>query len=387
LRIIPRLIKVADGYRVWSEKYDRSRSDLFATQDDIASSVVDALKIEVLGDKEQPLIKRYTNNLEANDLFMKGQYFFRQGLLSFPQAIECFEQAVNKDLGYALAYAWLGICYEYLGYFGHLRVEEMASKAKEAALKALDLDSEIIEAATTLAGLKARYEWDFAGAESEYRRAIQINPSYPLSHFGYCLLLSCLGRHDESIAENRKALELDPLSSVMSANLADRLIYARKFEQAIEVAKKGLELDPYQVGFFMNLIKAYSLTARFDEANQVIARHDELLRLKGWDGVKISYAHASQSALVYALEGKRKQCLEQIEIIKDALRNNIFTISVIIGYAYGALGEKNEAFAWLEKAFQAREPYLIYLNVNPQGDSLRDDPRFADLVRRIGLEK
>jgi TolB-like protein len=387
LRVIPRLLKVADGFQIWSEKYDRNRAELFATQDDIARSVVDALEIKVLADKKRPLVRRYTKSLEARDLFMKGQHFFRQGLLSFPHAIECFQQAVDQDPNFALAYAWTGISYEYLGYGGHLPVEEMASKAKEAALKALEIDGEIVEAVTTLAGLKARYEWDFAGAEAEFKRAIRINPSYPLSHFGYCLLLSCLGRHEESIAENRKALELDPLSSMMSANLADRLIYARKFDQATEVAKKGLELDPYQVGFFMNLVKTYSLAGRFAEAHQVIARHDDLLRLKGWEEVNIRDAHASQSALVYALEGKRRECLEQIEIIKDSIRNKVFTISVIIAYAYGALGEKDEAFAWLEKAFQAREPYLIYLNVNPQGDSLRDDPRFKDLVRRIGLEK
>jgi adenylate cyclase len=386
LRIIPRLLKVADGYQVWSEKYDRSRSDLFAAQDDIANSVIDALEIKILRDKEQPLVKRYTKNREANELFMKGQYCFREGFLSFPQAIEYFKQAVDRDPKYALAYAWMGTCYEHYGYSGLMRPEESAAKATEAALKALELDSEIVEAATTLAGLKARYEWDFAGAESEYRRAIQINPSYPLSHLGYCFLLSGLGRHDESIAENRKALELDPLSSMMSACLADRFFYAREYDQAIEEAKKGLELDPYQVGFYMNLIKAYSLTGCFDEAHQAVARQDEILRLNGWDEVEISVAHACQSAWVYALEGERKECLEQIEIIKDALMNDI-DILVVTGYAYGALGEKDEAFAWLEKAFQARRPYLFYLNVNPQGDSLRDDPRFKDLVRRIGLEK
>jgi TolB-like protein/tetratricopeptide (TPR) repeat protein len=383
MRVIASLINVADGYNLWTERYDRTAQDMFAIEDDIALSVIKALKIRLGGAKDTPLVKQYTKSLEANDLYMRGQYFYRRGRMSLPQAIECYEKAIEKDPAFAMAYAGLATCHEFLASVGLSRPEVAFPKAKAAALRALEINPDIAEAAASLAGVKARYEWDFAGAEQDYKRAIEINPGYAWAHMGYANLLSTLGRHEEAIAENKKACELDPLSATIIFSLACRYYYARQYDRAAEEAKRGLELDPYLIDFNLILTQVYTSMGRYEEAHQIMARNDEVLGLIGHDHRMRSWYRA----YVYAVEGNLARSREHLDAIEAGFKDGHYAPSTCIGLAYGARGEYDQAFDWLEKAFQAREGYLISIKVNPWADPLRSDPRFADLLRRIGLEK
>ena len=278
LRVIPRLLSVADGYQIWSEKYDRGREDIFAVEDDIARGIVQALEIKVLSAPGAPMVKPGTQNLEAYNLFLNGRFYLKKGIFSNRQAIEFFEKAVEKDPNYADAHAGIALAYENLGEVGLLRPAEAFPKAKEAASKALEIDSRNAWALGVLSSIKMIYDWDFPGAEKDIKKAIQDNPGNPYLHGYYAKLLLALARYEEALAEFGLALRQDPVSLDLIGISAEVIYYAsRKYDLALEGWKKRLELDPQNGGMYINLVLVYLAMERYEDARAVNQRRREVL--------------------------------------------------------------------------------------------------------------
>ena len=377
LRVTARISNVQDGGQVWSEIYNRKMADMFSIQDDIAKAIVAALKIKLLGEKGAPLVKNYTENFEAYRLYLQGRDFWnKRGEADLTKSIEYFEKAIAIDPNYALAYAGLSDAYYILGNNGFWPPEKAYPKAKAVALKALEIDDKLAEAHASLAGIIDEYDWDFAGAEKEYKRAIELNPGYAIAHQYYGYYLANQGRHEEAMREIRTARGLDPLSPRISANVGLFLYYGRQYGQAVEELNKALEVDPNHTATYLFLGWAYEAMGKYKEALKCYHRAS---LLGGRGSILI--------AGCYALMGKRG---EARKILSDAIEHSKknYVPATAVAWIFSALGERDQAFAWLEKGYRERDPYLLmYLRNLHYFDSLRSDPRFTDLLRRIGLEK
>jgi serine/threonine-protein kinase len=379
LRVTVQLINVADGFHLWSEKFDREKGDLFAIQDEIAEAVVRILKVEYLGEKGTLFIKHRPANSEAYHLYLQGRFFWnRREKESLEKAVEYFKEALERDPDYAPAYAGLADAYVVLGSNRLYPPDEAYPKAKEAALRALDIDEKLAEARTSLAAVKADYDWDFSGAEREYKWALELNPNYATARHWYALLLSDLGRHEEAISEIYFAQRLDPLSSRIKANVGLILYNARRYDQALEELKKALEIDPCHVSTYEYLGLVYSQTGRFTEAVEAGGRAIEL----GGNPADIDI----DLACAYARSGNMAESRKILARIKES-RKSSFVSPASIAAIHGHLGERDEAFDWLEKAYEERDPALLELKSAPRFDPLRTDPRFSALLKKIGLNE
>jgi serine/threonine-protein kinase len=380
LRVTARISSVADGRQIWSEIYSRRMADMFAIQDDIAKAIVAALKIKLLGEKGAPLVKNYTENLEAYSLYLQGRSLWnKRGTADLIKSIEYFEKAIEIDPNYALAYAGLGDAYYILGNNGFWPPEKSYPQAKEAALKALEIDGQLAEAQATLASCINEYDWDFVAAEKEYKLAIELNPSYATAHQYYGYYLADLGQHEEALREIKIARNLDPLSPRISANVGLFLYFARRYGQAVEELNRALEVDPNHYATYLFFGWTYEAMGKYEDALRSYHRAYELAR-----GVRFG---AVFFASCYALMGRQE---EARKILNDSIEysKENYVPSTAIAWIFSTLGEKEQAFAWLEKAFRERDPYLImYLKTVHMFDPLRSDPRYAALLRRIGLEK
>jgi len=381
LRITPKIIHVNDGAQIWSGQYDRQMEDVFAIQDEIAREIVKALKIKLLGEKESPLAKRYTENREAYELYLQGRYLWnKRGKANLEKAAAFFEESVRKDPNYALGYGGLADSYYVMGNNGFLSTAEALSKAKTAALKALELDPYLAEALACLGSLKTNWEWDFPGAEKDFKRAIELKPGYATAHQWYAFLLARLGRFEEMIAEISRASELDPLSTRIRANVGYMYYYTRRYDRAIAELEKAREMDPNHSWTYQYLGYACVETGLFARAKESFLRYQELEYGDAFEDEDIAY--------LYARMGRKKEARQLLAKLKSEGKPQQRPISpTMMAAAYGVLGEKDEAFAWLEKAYQGRDLALGYLKVRPTFDSLRSDQRFSQLLKRIRLEK
>jgi serine/threonine protein kinase/tetratricopeptide (TPR) repeat protein len=372
LRIIPKIINVTDGSQVWSEQYDRQMEDVFAIQDEIAREIVNALKIKLLGEKEAYIVKSYTEDNEAYQLYLKGLYFWNKRTAEdVRKAIDYFEKAIKLDSNYALAYARLADSYGILPFYTSTLPKEAFSKANVAVMKALDIDETLAEAHSALGFIKMYYDWDWEGAETELKRAIQIKPSYVTAHHWYAEYLSAMDRHEEAIAEIRRAHELDPLSLIINCMKAWVFLFARQYERAIEQCQKTLELDPNFALAHSLLGWAYLEKRMYKEA--ILAYQ----KTRGELGVRNIYA--------YALPGKRDESLGIIEEMKELWRRGD-NVAYPIARVYAGLGKEDLVLEWLEKSLGRREPFMVRLNVDPSFDSLRSNPRFKALLKKMNLE-
>jgi len=386
MRITAQLVNVADGYHLWSERYDRDigeercPEDIFAIQDEISLAVVDKLKVELLGEEKAKLVKRYTQDIEAYNLYLKGRFFWNKRTEEgYQKSLEYFQQAIERDPSYALAHAGIADCYDLLGWYDYLPPEEAFPKAKAAAEKALEIDDTLAEANASLGWISANYDWDWLTAESKYKRAIQLNPSYATVHQWYAEYLSYMGRHDESIAEAKRAQELDPLSIIINNDLGQVLYYARRYDQAIEQLQRTLELDPDFVVAHFFLAFLYAQKSTYDKA---ITEVQKAMALTAGDDSLI----LAQLATIYSYSGRRdeaKKVLDELHKLSKQRYVSPFYMSLI----YMGLGQKDQAFEWLEKAYEERDHWLETLKVHPWLDSLRSDPRFTALLKKMGLEK
>ena len=373
VRITAQLINVADGYHLWSERYDREMDDVFAIQDEIASTIADRLKVTLSGEADEPLVKPPTANLEAYQLYLKGRYLWNkrtpQGL---EEAIDYFRRAIERDAGYALAYAGLADVYLLMGSYRHLPGADAHAKAKEAADKALALDDTVAEAHASRAQV-LREERDWRGAETEYRRAIELNPNYATAHQWHATLLAGFGRIEEAIREIRRAEELDPMSHAISVTVATVLFMARDYDATIEQLEKTLALEPTFFSAHAWLGIVYAGKGMYREAIRSVERAVALnpKNLNVLQG----------AAYAYPMSGRRDEALELIE------RGTQGEGAGWVGFVYAALGENDLAFEWLKKALDADVLWaaVFDLKVHPFWDSLRSDSRFEGMVRRLNL--
>jgi len=380
LRIIARISNVQNGRQVWSEIYNRKMADIFSIQDDIVKAMVTALKIKLLGEKGAPLIKNYTDNFEAYRLYLQGlNYWNKRRKADLIKSIEYFEKAVEIDSNYALAYAGVADAYSVLGNNGFWPAEKAFPKAKAATLKALGIDAKLAEAHASLAYIMSNYDWDFVGAEKEFKVAIELNSSYATAHQWYGELLSILGRHEESIGEMKIARNLDPLSPRISANVGLLLYEARRYDQALEELNKALEVDPNDSTTHTYLGWTYEAMGKYEEA---IKSYLRAIELSGG-----SKDRDAGIAGCFALMGKQEEARKILNNIIEYSKGN-YIRSANIASAFAALGEKGQTFAWLDKAFRERDPGLVYnLKNRHRFDPVRSDPRYVALLRKIGLEK
>ena len=376
VRVTVRLVSVRDGSSLWADRFDETLTDIFKIQDAISEQVAQALRLELTRAERTLLSRHDTESSEAHQFYMMGRYHWsRSSPEGWVKAVEYFNRAVEQDPNYALAYTGLADAYVSLA-FDVLPQTEAVLKAKESALKALELDSTLAEAHVSLGRIKAYFEWSWEDAEREFKQAIELNPNSANSYREYGLYLSCVGRNEEAIRETERARALDPFS--LSTNFAAgwALIGARRHDEAIEQFRRALEIDPRfaQAHLFVGL--AYEGKGMWEEA---IKEMQTAASLSG-DSMLIK----AQLGHAYASSGRISEA-ERIlaELLESSRQRRVSPYYIAMVYA--GLDDKDQAFAWLEKAYEERSRRLWALQVVPTWENLRSDSRFADLLRRMGL--
>jgi len=374
VRITAQLIQASADKHLWAESYEGDLRDTLALQKKVARAIAEQIRIN-LTPQEQAVLKNVkVVNPEAYEAYLKGRYFWNKRTADgLKKAIDYFNQAIEKDPNYAQAYTGLADSYALLGdwEYGILAPKEAFPRAKAAATKALELDNTLGEAHTSLAFSLDLFDWDWASAEREFRRAIELNPGYATAHHWYAWHLSEMGRNREAIAEMRKAQNLDPLSLIISADVAEILLVAHSYDQAIEQSRKTIDMDPNFAVAHYELGQALVQKHMYKEA---IAELQKAIELSGG-----STTCTSNLAFAYAASGRRKEAVKILSDLKNRSKQNASEIALM----YVGLDEKDQAMTWLEKAYEQRFNPSILLR--PAFDPLRSDPRFQNLVRRIGL--
>jgi DNA-binding winged helix-turn-helix (wHTH) protein/TolB-like protein/lipopolysaccharide biosynthesis regulator YciM len=375
IRVTVRLLNVRDGSSLWAGQFDERLTDIFTVEDAISDRVTESLAMKLTGEQRAALAKRSTENVEAYQLYLKGLILLsRRTNEAMRKAIDYFEQAIGKDPNYALAYTALAQSYALLPIAADVRPAEALPKAKEAAMRAIEIDEALAEAHDALAAIKF-YELDWSGAERESKRAIELNPNLAGVHMRYAHTLSNLGKHSEAIAEVKRALELDPLSMTINSRAGMFLYYARQYDQAIEQLQKTLELYSTDWAAHIYLGKVYEQKRMYKEAMTEFQKAQEI---SGNTLVRSLIGHA------HAVLGQRDDAQRMVHELKEMSKQR-YVPPQNIALIYLGLGENDQVFEWLEKAYEERDVLLTFLKVHPQWDVLRTDPRFADLLRRIGL--
>ncbi len=376
LSISVELVNASDKTQMWGEQYDRKMSDLLAINREIAIEIVEKLKLKVSGEEKGPA-KRYTESNEAFQLYMKGRFHWNKRTAeALKKSIEYFNQAIEKDPGYALAYA--GLADSYVVPANRLPPREAMPKAKAAAIRALELDETLAEAHASLGRVLAAYDWDWRSAEKEYKRAIELNPRYAVAHQWYGGYFDAMGRHNEAMAERKRAQELEPLSLIINFELGLASYYARDYDQAIAQLKKTLELDQNFPPAQSILPAAYEQKGMYGEAIAEFKNAVPLKRGSEWAMSKAGLGH------VYAVSGKKSEARTELDELQK-LSGQEYVPAPSIALIYAGLSEKDQAFAWLNKGFEERAFQMQWLRIEPRWDSLRSDTRFKDLMRRVGL--
>jgi len=378
VRVSAQLIQVKDQSHVWARQYDRELINLLALQGEIAQEIADGIQL-TLGDNNRIDTARQAplspNAYEAYDLYLKGRYFWNKRTPSgFQRAVEYFQQAVAKDPDYARAYAGLADSYALMSGYSLAPQNEFMPKARAAALRAVELDNKLAEAHTSLALITENYDWDWQNAEKEYRRAIQLDPNYATAHHWYAEYLAYQGRFDEAFAESERARQLDPLSLIIATDNGAILYFSRQYDRAIEQFRAVLDMEP-------NFPRAHLLVFAYVQKGMFA---DALADIEKWrriDNVPGSWAI---EAYVYGRSGQRVEARRALEKWQQLNRRRQMDPAAT-ALAYVGMGNKDEAFAWLQRAYSERSNALTALNVDPIYDPLRSDARFQDLLRRVGL--
>ena len=375
VRITAQLIDAERDRQLWSARYERDLNDVLALQSDVARAIAREIQVAVSPQELSRLAKRAPVDPEAHRLYLLGRYHWNQRSADgYQKALEAFQRSIAKDPTYASAWAGLADTYTTLGFYV-LTPREMAAKAKSAALKALEIDPDLAEAHASLGNILFSFEWNWRSAEEEFRRAIELNPSYVTGRHWHAMFLAALGRSDDALAEERQALEYDPLSLVVNSALGLQLYFARRYDQAIEHLRRTLDLDPDFRLANVELGYAYAAKGSFREA---IAIGEKYFAIPDAD----AYA---RGALPYfqGRAGNRDETLRLIDHLKSLSKERYVNPAIFL-LAYLGIGDREETFAWLEKAIQERA-VLLYIKLDPIFDPIRDDPRFAQFVRRMGL--
>ena len=377
LRLHVDLLEAESGEEIWGDQYDSDLTELFIVQDSIAREVSRNLRLKMTGETEHRLVKRYTENIEAYHLYVRGRRWCeKRSSEGFRRGIEYLGQAVQLDPKYAAAYAELAQCLAVPCYYGSVDPGEAYPKARSAALRALELDPDLAEAHAVLALILHTYDWNWSAAEKEYRRAIELNPNYTISRYHYSYFLVESGRYSEALDEATEALSRDPVSGILNAALAFVLLIARQYDRSIVQAHTAIEVDPEMTLSYVVLGTAYAQTGQLSEA---IKAYEKGIALGGM----VSY----QKAFIGCIEansGETAKAWKRLhELEQDALTSYVPCMAT--AFVYAALGEYHKAIEKLEKACEGRETNLVFLKTWPFLDALRDDARFQKIEHQVGL--
>jgi TolB-like protein/Tfp pilus assembly protein PilF len=375
LNITVELVDARNNKSLWGEQYERKMSELLATQREIAGAIVQKLQLKLSGD-ENGVAKKYTNSNEAYQLWMKARFHFaRRTKVDMERSIELFRQATELDPNFALAYVGIAESYTSMPSYPYISPAEASPLARAAIEKALALDPELPEAHAVAGMIATTDEWDYAKAEREFKRAIELGPNLAITHYRYgWTFLSVVGRHDEAIAEMKRAMELEPLAIQQGSNYAGVLMYARRFDEAVEQARRTYQLDPHQIGA-QNWL-CHTLIAAGVHAEAVAI--GEQVRRTAASSINACLG------IAYAGTGQREKSHAIMAAVKERGKSEYIT-GYWMAIHHAALGERDAAFAELEKAFKNRDWFLNRIKVDPFMDPLRDDPRFETMVERLNL--
>lgn len=375
--ITVRLDDAQTNQHIWGEQYIRKPADILNVQNEIAQEVSANLRLKLTGADEQKLAKNYTENAEAYQLYLKGNYEWNKHTQEdLHKGIEYYNQALEKDPNYAPAYQGLSGSYGVLGN-AYLPPNENFPKAKAYAAKALAIDDTLAEAHVAMGAVRLFYDWDWAETEKEFKRAQTLNSKNASAHQLYAAYLEAKGRFDEARAEAERAQELDPLSAMVSLEVGFNFYFARQYDEAISQFEKTVNLEPRYIDAYQYLGQTYKQKKMYREA---IATYQKgMAQAERHPMLIAALGHA------YELAGEHHKALKTLDELREISKRQ-YASPYFIAVVYTGLGDKDQTFAWLEKAFQDRTFLLIWLNVEPQFDPLRDDPRFNDLLQRIGLQ-
>ncbi|HEY8181087.1 MAG TPA: protein kinase [Thermoanaerobaculia bacterium] len=378
IRVTVRLVRVSDSRPLWAGQYDDKFTDLFALEDSMTQKVAAALALKLSNEQQQRSAKHYTDDSEAYDLYLRGRYYLTKSTLDDTRkGIEYFKLAIDKDPRYALAYSGLADGYILLGQpfiASGARPKDILPRAKAAAIKALEIDDSLGQAHFSLGHAMELYDWDWAGAEREFKRAIELTPQYPWAHFWYAEYLRAMGRLEDSLAETTRGKQLDPLDPWIDSELGYHFMVARQYDRAIAEFQKAIAANPSFGAAYGGLGWCYEKKKMYPEA--IAAMEKEPTLSGGNDSALSSLGH------VYAVSGRRS---EAQKILSDLQKRSkrVYVSPCLIAYMHLGLGDADQAIAWLEKGYEERDPWMIWLKSAPQWDDLRSDKRFQDLLRRI----
>ena len=365
------LVDTRTGNQIWGEQYNRKQADLISLQNEIGRDVLAKLRTKLSGADEQKVAKNFTQNAEAYQLYLQGRFFANKRTpQSIQKAIEYYQQAIAKDPNYALGYAGLSDGYGLLAYYSAAPAPAAFSKAREAALRGLSLDDNLAEAHNALGFVLTVADYDYEAGEREYKRAIELNPNYTTAHHNLGVMLSRTGRPAEGMAELRRALELEPFSSVVNRLYGEVLAFSRRYDEGLAQLKKTVEMDPGFPTTYFALSNVYRLMGKYAESVEAYARFQELYdRPQTAAFARASFAAGGWQGFLRDMTARRPEGLSPY----------------MAAVFFAQLGEKDKAFTELDKAFETREYMLRFLKIDPSVDTLRDDPRFRVLMRRMRL--
>jgi eukaryotic-like serine/threonine-protein kinase len=380
VRVTAQLIYAPTDRHIWAESYERSLRDVLALQSEVASAIANEIKIQVTPQEQVHLSNSHVVNPDAYEAYLKGRYYWNQRTPSaLKTGLQYFQQAIEKDQNYAPAYSGVADSYFVLAIAGAVPAREAMPKAKAAALKALQIDDSLAEAHASLAVVLENYEWKWSDAEAEFKRAIELNPNYSIGHHYYAGHLMFMGRQSEAIAEEKLAMRLDPLSPIITTFLGRAFYYTRQYDQAIAQYRKAFEIVPHFAVASSFLVQAYEQTGMYEAA---IAESRSALIGDGQSPERATEVVAQLTSAYKAL-GAKGYWHKRLDLAKEESKER--PVSLQLAYIHMRLGEKEQAFAWLEKAYEEHDMWLPTLKMDPKWDSLRLDAWFQDFLRRLGL--
>ena len=377
LRIVAQLINVTDGYQIWSERYDRQLADIFEIQDELTLAIVDALKVKLLNNEKAILRKRYTDNVEAYELYLKGRLWNRRTADGFKTAIGYFQKAIELDDGYAIAYAGLADYYTVLAFYEGLPPHIAGERAKGLAAKAIELDNTIGETHSTFGVTLGAFDWKWDEARTYYRRAMEINPYYMPAYQYLAMNLLIQNRAEEALENAQRCIEIDPLLPVINANLAWFYYLSRQYEKAEEQARLTIDIEPNHFTAHWVLGLTCAVQLRFADALAALQTATTISSNRPFV--------LSEYGRVLAIAGKTDEARGILNSLEAASAENYIS-PVSRSKIYLGLGENDSVFEWLEKGFQESAVRMPYFMIDPQCDAIRKDARFTSIVDRMGVE-
>ncbi|MFI5251689.1 MAG: protein kinase [Bacteroidota bacterium] len=378
LQISTELVNVSNNSHIWGEQYNKNLSDILAVQEEISKEISQQLSVKLVGEDEKKLTKHSTENTEAYQLYLKGRFYWNKRKADdLQKAIDYFNQAIEKDPGYALAYAGLASTYAIFPEYSGLPAKDYLPKTEAAARKALELDPTLAEPHAALGLNRYAHQWDWKGAEQELKQAIELNPNYPTAHHWYSICLRQQGKFEESLAEIQRAQELDPLSLIINVNVAEVLLVMERYDLALEQFKKTLDLDPNFPGALQGLGIEYMLQGKYDEAISELQKIRQIMDPNNPFALgDLGYA--------YAKAGRKDDAIKTINQLLGLTKRG-YTLSDQIALVYAGLDDNDKAFEWLQKAYDEQGIGLGYLKISKAWDNLHSDPRFTAMLKKIGL--